>query len=445
MLNNWGGDNLVTEGELKSRIRIMKIEIDKVMKRKYIGIVVLIILFAFTNCTNTDSIEFKLEIEPANYSSNEVPVHVEVKLPSKLQKIPVEQLSVTLKSDDDEFRNVPGQIIETMNGKYELWWILPITNVNEPVQWTATLTYANIPSKPTFNWEDTPDKHLDLFFDEKRVFRYDYELDNLFEKGKTLTALNKPFYHIYDLLGQNKITNGPEEGVWSHHRGIMIGWRNVGFKEENLSFWGMEDLTVQKHIEFKKSIAGPVLAQTEALIQWNDSSGNIIIEERRKATIYRQSPPAILLMDFTSNLKTVNGPVTLDGNADHGGVQFRAHNDVAEGALGAKKATYFFHQDSIDPIKDYNLPWVAMSYGLNYKTYSILQMDNPDNPGQNIWSAYRDYGRFGPFFQKNLDANETLTIQYRFWISESDMPNRAVLSSKHTTYIEPLKIQIMSP
>jgi len=86
-----------------------------------------------------------------------------------------------------------------------------------------------------------------------------------------------------------------------------------------------------------------------------------------------------------------------------------------------------------------------MSYGLNNKTYSILQMDKPDNPDPNIWSAYRDYGRFGPFFRKDLDANETLTIQYRFWMSENDMPDRDVLSSKYTTYIKPVQIQIISP
>ncbi len=419
------------------------------MKSKYIGLAILLIVFAFTNCNDPGSTEFMLEVEPAGYISKEVPVHVEVQLPSKLQNIPTEQLSVSLQSADEGFKNVPGQIVETLNGQYELWWILPKTNSDKPVQWTATLTHDSIPSMPAFKWENTPGKHLDLLFDGKRVFRYDYELDNRFEKGKTLTALNKPFYHIYDLQGENKITNGPEEGVWSHHRGIMIGWRNVGFKGENLSFWGMEDLTVQKHIEFKKSIAGPVLAQTEALIQWNDSTGNTIIEERRQATIYRQSPPDILLMDFTSNLKALNGSVTLDGNADHGGVQFRAHNDVAEGAPGTKKATYYSTQniDSIDrqSSPDYKLPWVAMSYGLNNKMYSILQMDNPGNPQPTIWSAYRDYGRFGPFFRKDLDANETLAIQYRFWMSEDDMPDRDVLSSQYTSYINPVQIQIITP
>ncbi|MDD3187845.1 MAG: PmoA family protein [Bacilli bacterium] len=412
----------------------------------YVGLVVTVILLAFINCTKAGSIEFRLEVEPTNYSSKEVPVHVEVKLPLRLQKIPVEQLSVTLKSADEKFRNVPGQIVETVSGKYELWWILPITNSNEPVQWIANITHGDSQNVPTFKWENRPDKHLDLFFDGKREFRYDYELDNHFEKGKTYAALNKPFYHIYDLKGENMITNeGLEESEFPHHKGIMIGWRRLGFNGENISFWGMEDLNVQKHMEFNRNVAGPVVAETEALIQWNDSSGVTIIEERRQAIIYRQSSPDILLMDFTSSLKAVNGPVILDGDANHAGVQFRAHNDVAKGAPGAKKATYYFHQDSINPLEDFNLPWVAMSYGLNNKSYSILQMNNPDNPDPTIWSAYRDYGRFGPFPRKDLDANETLTLHYRFWISESDMPDRDVLSSKYNAFIEPVKIHVLSP
>src|SRR5690554_2146431 len=175
------------------------------MKSKYIGLAILLIVFAFTNCNDPGSTEFMLEVEPAGYISKEVPVHVEVQLPSKLRNIPTEQLSVSLQSADEGFKNVPGQIVETLNGKYELWWILPKTNSDKPVQWTATLTHDSIPSMPAFKWENTPGKHLDLLFDGKRVFRYDYELDNRFEKGKTLTALNKPFYHIYDLQGENKI------------------------------------------------------------------------------------------------------------------------------------------------------------------------------------------------------------------------------------------------
>jgi len=409
-----------------------------------------LIPFIFISCSDADPLEFTFEIEPSNYSSREVPVHVEVELPSTLQNVPEEDLSVTLQSAEGEYTNVPGQIIESENGQNELWWILPETGENNPVTWTATVTRDGITDRSTFQWENTAGKHLDLFFDGKQVFRYDYELDNHFEKGETLTARNRSFYEIYDLQGENKISNEVSgDSEYPHHRGIMIGARRVVFEGDELSFWGMEDLTVQKHIEFKKNISGPVLAQTEALIQWNDSSGLTIIEETRRATVYKQSPPNILLLDFSSDLKAVNGPVTLDGDPDHGGVQFRAHNDVAAGAPGSKKASYYSVQniDSLDRAStiDYKLPWVAMDYGLNNKTYSILQMDHPENPEPTMWSAYRDYGRFGAFFQKDLDENETFTVQYRFWISENDMPDRDILSSMYTNYINPVQIQVKSP
>ena len=410
---------------------------------KVLIVFLLALLLVFSQCTTKNTSKIVLNEEPTNYTSQEVPVHAEIQLSAKFQNVSNDELSVTLQTKSGKFSDVPGQITESATGKRELWWILPETTDNK-VEWDATIKKDSSQQESGFKWVDTPNKHLDLYLDGRRVFRYSYQLDEQLHKGKTLTERNKPFYHIYDLQGTNKITNGPEEGVWSHHRGIMIGWRNVGFQGQDLSFWGMEDLTVQKHIKFLKNIAGPVLAQTEALIHWNDSTGTTIIEEKRQATIYRQAPPDLLLLDFKSTLKAVNGAVTLDGNAEHGGVQFRAHNDVAEGAPGSKKPTYYFNKDNVDPHKDFNLPWVAMSYGLNNKTYSILQMDNPDNPRPTVWSAYRDYGRFGPFFSKKLAANESFTVRYRFWMGEETMPTRNVLSAKYQAYIHPIKIQTVA-
>ena len=407
---------------------------------KFLMVLLLILLISFNRCTTTGTGKIVLEEQPANYSDKAVPVHAEIQLPSQFQDVPDNELSVALQTKEGKFSDIPGQLIETATGKRELWWILPETTENK-VEWNAIIKQDSSKKKTGFKWIDTPNKYLDLFLDERRVFRYSYQLDEHLTKENTLTEHNKPFYHFYDLQGTSKITNGPEEGVWSHHRGIMIGWRDVGFQGQDLSFWGMEDLTVQKHVKFIKNVAGPVLAQTEVLIHWNDSTGITIIEETRQATIYKQSPPDLLLLDFTSTLKAVNGAVTLDGNAEHGGVQFRANNDVAEGATGSKKPTYYFNKDSIDPHKDYNLPWVAMSYGLNNKTYSILQIDNPDNPKPTIWSAYRDYGRFGAFFSKKLAENESFTVRYRYWMGEENMPDRNVLSAKYHAYIHPVKIQ----
>ena len=409
---------------------------------KFLGVFLLGLLIGLSQCTTKNTSKIVLEEEPTNYAAKEIPVHAEIQLPEKLRNVSNDELSVTLQTKSGKFSDVPGQITESATGERELWWILPETTDNK-VEWDATIKKDSSQQKTGFKWVDTPNKHLDLFLDGRRVFRYSYQLDEHLHKGKTLTERNKPFYHIYDLQGTSKITNGPEEGVWSHHRGIMIGWRNVGFQGQDLSFWGMEDLTVQKHIKFIKNVAGPVLAQTEALIHWNDSTGTTIIEEKRQATIYRQAAPDLLVLDFKSTLKAVNGAVNLDGNAEHGGVQFRAHNDVAEGAPGSKKPTYYFNKDNIDPHKDFNLPWVGMSYGLNNKTYSILQMDNPENPRPTVWSAYRDYGRFGPFFSKKLAANESFTVRYRFWMGEENMPARNVLSEKYQAYIHPVKIQVV--
>jgi hypothetical protein len=357
----------------------------------------------------------------------------------------LDEINVTLQSGDGKYKRVPGQIIENEKGEHQLWWILPETSQDNPAVWTATLTKSTGSGISAFNWQDTPGKHLDLLLNEKPAFRYSYEMDNKFVKGETLTALNKPFYHIYDEEGKEFITNGPEEGVHSHQRGIMIGWKRLGYQDQQLSFWGMEDLTVQKPVQFVENIAGPVLAQTKSLIHWNDSTGATLIRETRLATVYRQSHPGMLVLDFSSTLSAPNGPVILDGDPEHGGVQFRAHNDVAEEAEGSEKPTYHFHNDTIDPRQDYNLPWVAMSYGLRNKIYTVLEIDHPQNPDSTIWSAYRDYGRFGPFFRKNLEEGESLTLHYRFWIGVDTVPGREMLSSMAAAYKKPPEIKAINP
>ncbi|MFC2087856.1 DUF6807 family protein, partial [Bacteroidota bacterium] len=231
---------------------------------------------------------------------------------------------------------------------------------------------------------------------------------------------------------------------YGHHRGIMIGWKRIWHGDKAIQFWGMEDHTVIKHIKYLEETAGPVMAKTKVLIHWNDSLGNTIMEEERQAVIYHQNPSAILLLDFTSTIKPVIGPVRLDGDAEHGGVQYRAHDDVAQDAPGSVKPTYFFHEEGIDPREDYNLPWVGMQYGLRNKSYSVVQMNHSGNPEPTIWSAYRTYGRFGIFFPKELDKNESLTIHYRFWISEDTMPDRDILNSMYDAYENPPQIQVIN-
>ncbi|WP_236972549.1 DUF6807 family protein [Membranihabitans marinus] len=399
-----------------------------------------LIAMGLTNCSDPNSTTIILNELAADYAGQQVPVHSTIDLPPKFQAVASKDLSVTLETRNGTFKDIPGQITQSEEGQYELWWMIPEIKKEESLQWSATIKIDSTGNHSHFTWKDTPGQFMDLLYHDRPLFRYQYILDKELDKEKTLTQNNKPFYHIFDLEGQTKITNGPEEGIWSHHRGIMFGWRDVKFEDQELSFWGMEDLTVQKHIEFTKTIAGPVFAQTEALIHWNDSTGRTLIEERRQATIFKQPDPNIVLLDFKSTINSTGPSITLNGDAEHGGVQFRASNDVGAELPGSKKPTYYFHEDNIDPKKDHNLPWVGMSYGLNNKTYSVLHINHPQNPKPAVWSAYRDYGRFGAYFPHQLEPGKPLTVQCRYWIGEEEMLDRSSLSDMYKAYINPVKI-----
>jgi hypothetical protein len=403
----------------------------------------LIMLMTVTQCSLFKSDTITIKVGKTDYVAGDVPVFTEIELPEKFRSLETENIGIRLRSGSAD-EPLPGQLIKGKKGEFQLCWILPQTNRDKPTKWKAEFYKKDKGVEPEFEWKDIPDKNLDLYLNGKKVFRYCYELDDHFKKGENLTAKNRVFYHIFDLKGEDVITNGPEEGLWSHHRGIMIGWRDIGFRNQELSFWGMEDLTVQKHIRFTETSGGPVAGKVVSEIHWNDSTGLTLLKETRTAVIYRQPPPDIIMLDFTSKLTAVNGDVKLNGDAEHGGVQFRAHNDVAEGVEGSKKPVYIFHKDGIDPYKDYNLPWVGMTYGLRKKTYSVLDIDHPENPKPSIWSAYRDYARFGPFFVHELHEKETLEINYRFWISESNMPDREILHAKSEAYVNPPQIEVLT-
>jgi hypothetical protein len=129
------------------------------------------------------------------------------------------------------------------------------------------------------------------------------------------------------------------------------------------------------------------------------------------------------------------GDVLLNGDPEHAGFQFRAHNDVANGPAEVK-AKYLFHDDGIDPKTDLDLPWVAMSFGLNGTRYCVQHMNHPANPSPTVYSAYRDYGRFGAFAKTEVKAGETLALRYRIRIAEGDLPAREVCKGHYEAYVQ---------
>jgi len=290
-----------------------------------------------------------------------------------------------------------------------------------------------------FSWSDTEGKYLDLLYDGRKVTRYMYDYDESSEQRTFETY--KVLHHVFDETGEKLLTNGPDgenpysKGVkYPHHRGIFIGWSKLQFEGKSYDTWHMSRGVRQVHQKFLAKKADAKKASSTALIHWKNGEGKVMIEEKRTTTVYRPGGGTILLLDFETELKAANGEVYLNGDPEHAGFQYRPHDDVAKGSADVK-AKYLFHEDGINLKNDKDLPWVGMSYGLNGKRYSVEYMSHPSNPKDAVYSAYRDYGRFGAFFKHTIPAGQTLVLRYRIWVGLGEMPKRADMAKRYSAYI----------
>ena len=282
-----------------------------------------------------------------------------------------------------------------------------------------------------FRWVVVSDGVLDLVEDGKRILRYMHAFDTATPERAHETY--KCYHHVFDREGEHLLTKGPG-GLYTHHRGLFIGWNRLTIEEKEYDFWHMKTVT-QRHVGTVELSAGGDRARQALRIDWCDEDGRVIMAERRELMIHRAEENTILLLDFKSELTAKAGDVLLNGDPEHAGFQFRAHNDVADGPAEIK-AKYLFHADGVDPKTDLDLPWVAMSFGLNGKRYCVQHMNHPTNPSPTVYSAYRDYGRFGAFAKTAVGEGETLTLRYRVWIAEGDLPARQVCKERYEEYVE---------
>ena len=396
----------------------------------------------------------RLKVAAVKTDCVDVPVHAGIELSESLAEVPADEIAVTLRQTSRGGARiygklVPGQLIKTGEGKAELWWIAPsLRKTDGQTAWTAVVKRGEKPDKEVFAWQDSKGEYIDLLFNGRKVTRYMYAYDTSSEQRTFETY--KTFHHIFDALPTGSVlTNGPD-GVhpyqknkirYPHHRGLLIGWNRLTFGGRQYDLWHMKEAH-QVHQDFLELAAGPVLAKSKTLIHWNDKNGEPIIAEQRTTTVFRQSDPTVLLLDFSTDLKAVRGDVFLNGDPEHAGFQYRAHNDVDAGGKEVK-ATYLFHKDGIDPKKDHNLPWVAMSYGLNDRRYNVQHINHPGNPEPTIYSAYRDYGRFGAFFKEEIPAGETLILRYRIWVGRGEMPKRQELANRYSAFVEGIKVEVL--
>lgn len=288
--------------------------------------------------------------------------------------------------------------------------------------------YSGISLGQNHSTKDHAGQYLDVIDDGRVVARYMYAHDLSSKESRHDTY--KPYLHVMGPDGQSPITKGPG-GQYTHHRGIFLGWNKIRFRGKSHDLWHMRTSEIV-HREFLETSSNEKQSTIKARLDWLDDEGEVILKEVRTIVIDHADEAALFAAEFSCELTAVNDAVELDGDPEHAGFQYRPHNEVSEN----KSAKYLFHQEGIDPKKDKDLPWVALNYQLDGATYTVQHMNHPDNPGGTIYSAYRDYGRFGAFPKLQLDRGESVVLKYKIRVGEGEMPERDVLAKHYRDYID---------
>ena len=394
-----------------------------------LGVVLAVVLVAMAGPSQAAELTLKVT---AQADGTNVPVSTA--LPKGAAEGAIFRMSRQGKKD----ANLLGQILAGDDGP-ELHWVVPQVSRGQAVTWTAA-PVASAAGAKTFTITDTALSHTDILFDGRIVTRY-MCADDTSTPAKAHETY-KVYNHVFDAAGKGPITKGAG-GKFTHHRGIFIGWNKTSAGKRKADTWHMKGCR-HKHQKLLTQSAGPAAARTVALIHWNDTAGKPLLIEQRQVTVYAQPAPAIMLMDFRSTFTTPEDVVTLAGDPEHAGCQYRPHNDVAANK-GDKATKYLFYKDSITGKGQFekDMPWACMSYSLAGQRYNVQHMSHPTIPRGNAYSAYRDYGRFGAYCTTKVVPGKPLQLRYRYYVGTGEMPQRTLAAARYAAFAAAPTVQIV--
>lgn len=262
------------------------------------------------------------------------------------------------------------------------------------------------------------------------------------------TGQAKPYLGVYD-RAERRLTNpgleadGERRGRFPHHRGIFIGWNHID------SDLGRDDLWHLNRGERMEVVSITGLATTadsatlECLIHWfssqtdGDEQGGLLVAERRTLVVSRDGGRTQI--DQHSEL-TAARDLRLGGDLQHAGLHFRADAAVDE-VRGDTR--YLWAPAELAPgngrVISSELEWVNFRFPLHGQWYSVTQLNRPENRATEL--SWRDYGRFGFFFQDDLKKGESRSFQGRFLIGEGsdagdDEAVRATAQHDHLAFVQ---------
>lgn len=393
------------------------------------------------------SMELRLKVSAGEFARKQTPVRYPVRVPAgwadqaEARLTTADGTALPVQLARPSLLNPPG-IATTDKVDLTVWTILPELPAGESVELKLTIAPGASKTSGTkgFHWKDTTGQHLDLEYDSRPVARYMYQKYK--DEPELRDLNNKPFHHLFDPQGDRLVTKG-SGGEYTHHQGLYYGFTRCTFEGGVANTWYCHHGDHQLHKAELERTEGPILGRHRTSIDWNDTKGETFCHEIRELAAFAVNGGT--LVEWSSQLSSVRGTVTLDGDAQHAGFQFRAANEVA--AKTKSQTTYLRPAgpgkpgETVNPTRGQekpdttdaatkavmNLPWKAMTFVLGDQKYSVAYLDSPRNPKPSFYSE-RDYGRFGSWFgPKTLKEGEApLEIRYRVWLQQGEITSDAV-------------------
>lgn len=408
---------------------------------------------AFATLASAESKQYTIKVNAGKHDRENTPVKAPISVPSALK---AGRVKLTL-----DGKEIPAQLtLPSLLAKpaatageqaaAEIVFVLPKLAAGETATLKAEVTdeapSEGSGSKKTFAWNDTAGKYTDLTFDGQPVLRYMYaSLDESSADARHATM--KPYHHVYDPSGKRLLTKGPG-GLFPHHRGLFLGFNRISYGPEGkqkADTWHCNKGEFTGHQSFASQETGPVLGRHVANINWFGQKADHFASEQREMTVYHV--PGGALIEFASRLGSEVGPIKLDGDPQHAGFQFRATQDVPD---KTKDKTYYLRPDGKGQPGKFrnwpgdkehvNLPWNALSIVVDDQRYTVAMLDRPQNPKEARFSE-RDYGRFGSYFEYEIDENKPLELNYRVWVQEGEMDVDGV-QRLADDFVEPVEVTV---
>lgn len=339
---------------------------------------------------------------------------------------------VTLHPGDLIFTGTPGETTALKAGDVCEVMLEGVGTLRNPVVAATSISESSEDVVEKFSFVQEPGMGLDVLWGNRRVVRFvNQPRDGSSPESHYLTF--KPFHQIFDpATGTQLISSGAhpntKEFLFPHHRGLFFGFNRIKYGDKSADIWHGKDKVYSSCLEISESRADADRASHTADIGWFGSDGQQFASEARTVTVYRR--PGGTQIDWSTVLTTSLEKVRLDGDPQHAGFHFRAHQDVA---MKNAKQTYFLRPDGAgapgetrnwDPKSPspeaVNLPWNAMSFVVSETRYTLLRINHPENPRETRGSE-RDYGRMGDYFEYDLTPENPLRLQYRIWVQEGEM------------------------